>query len=147
MAFLTGDPSAIQKTYDVVLSLVLLKFPRLHSHLFTSSGLNLAPHDVLEPMIRTLFLGPGEGLGIEIASRVWDIMMFDGDGAVVRAAAAGLGRLEGKLYGTREEVLSVLGWGGRGWAGCGAGAEEFIRGLRGVGKEDKARDKARKQGP
>lgn len=142
MAFLIGDPSSIQKTYDVILSLVSVKFPRLHSHLFTSSGLNLAPHEVLEPMIRTLFLGPGEGLGIEIASRVWDIMMFDGDAAVVRAAAAGLGRLEGKLYGTREEVLRVLGWGGTGWAGCGVGVEEFIRGFRSAGKEDKARKRA-----
>lgn len=142
MAFLTGDPSSIQKTYHVVISLVSLKFPRLHSHLFTSAGLNLAPHEVLEPMIRTLFLGPGEGLGIEIASRVWDIMMFDGDAAVVRAAAAVLGGLEGKLYGNREEVLKVLGWGGIGWAGCYDNrVEEFMRGLRSVGKEDKGRNK------
>ena len=119
-----------------------IKFPRLHSHLFTSSGLNMAPHEVLEPMVRTLFLGPGEGLGIETASRVWDIIMFDGDAAVVRAAAAVLGGLEGKLYGNREEVLRVLGWGGIGWTGCGGGRlEEFMRGLRSVGKEEKGRKK------
>lgn len=142
MAFLTGDPSSIQKTYRVVMSLVSLKFPRLHSHLFTSAGLNLVPQEVLEPMIRTLFLGPGEGLGIEIASRVWDIMMFDGDAVVVRAAAAVLGGLEGKLYGNREEVLKVLGWGGIGWAGChGNKVDEFMRGLRSVGKEDHGRNK------
>lgn len=146
MAFLTGDPSSMHKTYEIVLSLVSVKFPRLHSHLFGPSGLNLSPHEVLEPMIRNLFLGPGGGLGIEIVSRVWDIMMFDGDAAVVRAAAASLGALEGNLYGSRQEVLAVLGWGGKGWGGPGekgqAGGggmdvEEFIRGLRSVGKEDK----------
>jgi hypothetical protein len=142
MAFLTGDPSSTQRTYDMIVSLVSIKFPRLHSHLFASSGLNLAPHEVLEPMIRTLFLGPGDGLGMEMASRVWDIMMFDGDAAVVRTAAAGLGVLEGKLYGNREEVLSVVGWGGTGWAGCGVGVEDFIRAVRSVGKDDKGRRKA-----
>jgi hypothetical protein len=133
----------IHKAYDLVLSLLSVKFPRLHAHLFTSSGPNLAPHEVLEPMMRTLFLGPGDGLGIEIASRVWDIMMLDGDAAVVRAAAAWLGALEGKLYGTREEVLSVVGWGGMGWAGCGAGVEDFMQGLRSVGKEEQRRTKGR----
>lgn len=93
-------------------------------------------------MIRTLFLGPGEGLGIEIASRVWDIMMFDGDAAVVRAAVAVLGGLEGKLYGNREEVLRLLGWGGMGWVRCGGGrVDDFMRGLRSVGKEEKGRKK------
>lgn len=87
--------------------------------------------------MRTLFLGPGDGVGIEVASRVWDIMMLDGDAALVRTAAAGLGALEGKLYGNREEVSSVVGWGGTGWAGCGGpGVEEFIQRLRSVGKEE-----------
>lgn len=92
--------------------------------------------------MRTLFLGPGQGLGVEIASRVWDVMMLDGDAVIVRAAVAVLGGLEGSLYGSREEVLSVLGWGGSGWVASAGGVEEFMTRLRSVGKEEKFRKEA-----
>lgn len=60
-------------------------------------------------MIRCQFLGPGEGLGLETASRVWDVIVFDGDAAMVRTVVGIMGWLEGRLYGNREEVLGVLG--------------------------------------
>ena len=94
-------------------------------------------------MIRTLFLGPGNGLGVEIAVRVWDVMVFDGDGVIIRTVVAVLGALEGKLYGGREEVLGVLGWGG----GSGKGAwdvgdeETFMALVRNAGKEEKRDDR------
>ena len=89
--------------------------------------------------MRTLFLGPGNGLGVETASRVWDVMLFDGDGVIIRTAVAVLGALEGKLYGNTQEVLGVLGWTG----GSGKGLwevgteEEFIGRVRSAGKEEK----------
>ena len=89
--------------------------------------------------MRTLFLGPGNGLGVEITARVWDVMIFDGDGVIIRTAIAILGALEGKLYGGKEEVLGVLGW--RGGVGPGAwdvGTEdEFMARVRAAGKEEK----------
>ena len=91
--------------------------------------------------MRTLFLGPGEGLGVDIAARVWDVMAFDGDGVIIRTAVAILGALEGKLYGGREEVLNVLGWrGGRGKGAWQVGMEEeFMKRVRAAGKEEKTK--------
>ena len=83
--------------------------------------------------MRTLFLGPNGGLGVDIAARVWDVMVFDGDTAIIRTAVAVLGGLEGKLYGGRGSVLGVLGWGGE--MGIKMGEEEFMGRVRGVGRE------------
>ncbi len=143
LAFLTGDPSGTAKAYQLIEGLLSHKFPRLHSHLFSpaSTGLGLTAHEVFEPMMRTLFLGPGKGLGLETAARVWDVMVFDGDGAIIRIAVAVLGALEGKLYGSKEEVLGVLGWRG----GNGRGAwdvsteDDFMTRARAVGREEKGK--------
>ncbi|KAL8731785.1 MAG: hypothetical protein Q9166_003232 [cf. Caloplaca sp. 2 TL-2023] len=135
LAFLTGDPAACAKAYSLVFALLEHKYPRLHTHLFSpDQGLNIHPHELFEPMMRTLFLGPGEGLGIEAASRVWDVMVFDGDSAVVRSVVGVMGWLEGRLYGSREEVLGVLGWRGGGW-GVERDVEGFMKLVRDAGKE------------
>ena len=150
------------------MSLLASKYPRLHSHLFgetsastpsliesilhsansyppseslpetASSSLGLAPALVLEPLYRTLFLGPGGGLGVDIATRVWDVILFDGDTAIIRTAVAILGSLEGKLYGDRDSVLSVLGWsGGGGWESSLGGEDVFMERVRDVGEDDR----------
>ena len=88
--------------------------------------------------MRTLFLGPAGGLGVDVASRVWDVMIFDGDTAIIRTVVAALGALEAKLYGDRSEILGVLGWGATGVGGdigLGIGEEEFMGKVRAVGKE------------
>lgn len=141
LAFLTGDPSATAKAYQLADGLLTHKFPRLHNHLFspTPQGLGLTAHEVFEPMMRTLFLGPGTGLGVDIASRVWDVMVFDGDGVIIRTAVALMGALESRLYGSAAEVLSIVGWNG----GSGKGSwevrseEDFIGKVRSAGKEEK----------
>lgn len=91
--------------------------------------------------MRTLFLGPGSGLGLETASRVWDVMVFDGDGVIIRTAVAILGALEGSLYGGVDEVLGVVGWRvGRGKHVWNVGSEEqFIARVRAAGKEEKVK--------
>ncbi|KAL8861099.1 MAG: hypothetical protein Q9178_002612 [Gyalolechia marmorata] len=135
LAFLTGDPAACAKAYSLVFALLEHKYPRLHTHLFSAEqGLDIHPHELFEPMMRTLFLGPSEGLGVEAASRVWDVMIFDGDAAVVRSVVGVMGWLEGRLYGSREEVLGVLGWRGGGW-GVGKDVEGFMKLVRDAGKE------------
>ena len=91
--------------------------------------------------MRTLFLGPGNGLGVEAVARVWDVMVFDGDSVIIRTAVAVLGALEAKLYGGEDEVLGVVGWGG----GRGSGAwdvgmeDDFMSKVRAAGKEEKGR--------
>lgn len=91
--------------------------------------------------MRTLFLGPGIGLGLETVSRVWDVMVFDGDGVIIRTAVALLGALEGSLYGGVEEVLGVVGWrGGDGKNAWKVGnEEEFVTRIRSAGKEEKGK--------
>ena len=172
LAFLTGDSVGEQKAYSLTVGLLRKKFPRLAHHLFgpapidennppglpastdadisSEPSLYLSPSEVLEPMLRTLFLGPGGGVGIDIAARIWDVVVFDGDSAVIRAVVATLGLLEGRLYGEREEVLGVLGW--RGTLGAHLsppslpplGDEDgFMRSVRMAGKEAVRREKGK----
>ncbi len=134
LAFLTGSPTATKKAYSLTLTLLSQKLPRLHHHLF--SILALGAHEVLEPMMRTLFLGPVGGVGVEIAVRLWDVIVFDGDSAIIRTAVAVLGVLEAKLYVEREDVLDLLGWEAKSEWKLG-GVEEFMARVRTTGKESK----------
>ncbi|MCJ1391129.1 hypothetical protein MMC18_003991 [Xylographa bjoerkii] len=166
LAFLTGDSAGTTRTYELTLNLLAAKFPKLHTHLFTH--LAISPAEIFEPMIRSLFLrgsyssdfdssnmplsplsvvspssaigytGPG-GLSLELASRVWDVMVFDGDAMVIRTCVAILGCLEIGLYGSREDVLQVLGWEGTmgGDSLAETGEDAFMDVVRGVGKEGK----------
>lgn len=89
-------------------------------------------------MLRTLFLGPGGGVGLEAAGRLWDVLVFEGDAAVVRAAVAVLVSLEGRLYGDRISVLQLLGWGATATVWDVGTEETFMARVRSVGKERKA---------
>ena len=166
LAFLTGDSAGTTRTYELTLNLLVAKFPKLHTHLF--QHLALSPAEIFEPVIRSLFLrgsyssdsyfsnppssplsvvsptsatgyrGPG-GLSLELASRVWDVMVFDGDAMIIRTCVAILGCLEIGLYGSREDVLGVLGW--KGTMGgdhlAEMGEDAFMDMVRAVGKEGK----------
>ena len=157
LAFLTGDPAATHRAYTLTLALLAVKFPRLHAHLFkvtetnpdtehSKPGLDLNPAEILEPLMRTMFLGPSPhgGLDLEVASRLWDVMVFESDALIIRAAVALIGSLEGRLYGSREEVLQTLG---REIAGDGTGAkcwevggeDAFMANVRWVGKEERGK--------
>ncbi|GAB7359409.1 hypothetical protein MBLNU230_g6058t1 [Neophaeotheca triangularis] len=129
LAFLVHDTTAMARAHDLVLSTLEYKFPRLHSHL-TSPDLALPPAEFLDPIFRCLF---AHNLPPETVARLWDIMVFEGDRVLVRAAVAVLGCLEGRLYGGREEVLSLLGWGARGYWTVG-GEEAFVGAVREAGK-------------
>lgn len=47
---------------------------------------------------------------IDIVSRLWDVYAFEGDPFLIRTAVAVMTVLEGRLYGTKEEVMELLGW-------------------------------------
>ncbi len=78
-------------------------------------------------MFRTLFTA---GLSIDLVSRVWDVLVFEGDTVCIRTAVAVLHRLEARLYGTRDEVLTVLNG-----AWDVGGEDEFMAAVRSAGKE------------
>ncbi|KAI9890008.1 MAG: hypothetical protein M1814_004524 [Vezdaea aestivalis] len=144
LSFLTGEHNGIARTYSITLSMVEYKYPRLHCHLF--STLKLSPEEVLEPLFRTLFCaGTGGTVGLEEASRLWDIMVFEGDKAAIRGAVGVLGALERRILGRDEsEVRALLGWG---WEGPDEirkpeEVEHFISAVREAGKEDKCRSSA-----
>lgn len=82
-------------------------------------------------MMRTLFLN---GLGLENAVRAWDVMVFDGDSMIIRTAVGVLTALEGRLYGSKEEVLSVLGWEREEREWEVGDEEDFIKCVRMAGK-------------
>ena len=131
LAFLVHDTAAMGRSYDLIFSTLKYKFTKLHDHL-TSPSTGLKPEEYLDPMFRCLF---AYNMSSEHVSRVWDIFVFEGDRALVRAAVAVLGKLEGKLYGTRDEILDIISW--RNEKKWDLGSEEdFMRTVREAGKVD-----------
>jgi hypothetical protein len=45
---------------------------------------------------------------MDIATRIFDVYVFEGDAALIRASVGTLAKLEGRLYGSREEILELL---------------------------------------
>jgi hypothetical protein len=72
-----------------------------------SSGPALGAGDYLDPVFVSIFTN---ALDLDLATRLWDVFVFEGDAVLVRAAVALLGSVEGKLYGvkTKKEVYKVL---------------------------------------
>lgn len=96
-----------------------------------NNSLAIPPMAYLEPMFLTLFT---LHCPVDIASRIWDVYCFEGDSFLVRTAVAVLTVLESKLYGSRDEILDVLGWGAPVWE---LGKEdEFMDIVRSAGKEE-----------
>lgn len=134
LAFLVHDTGAMGKAYELTMSTLRYKFPRLAGHLEGIMGVE----EFLDPMFRCLFT---YHLPITIVSRIWDVVVFEGDKALIRAAVGCLGRLEGRLYGGREEVLGVLGWRNEGVWDVGS-EEGFVEeGFREAGKVDRIEEK------
>ena len=137
LSFLTADPSGCERAYSLTLQTLAYKNPHLYSHLFES--LQFAPSDILEAMFQTLFcVGTGNVIGLEEVSNIWDVFVFEGDKALIRAAVAVVSCLENKVIGRdTDEVRKLFGWDGQG--NMGVGLEEFMKHFRGAGKEEKGR--------
>lgn len=66
-------------------------------------------------------------------------MIFEGDAALVRGVVGVFAAMESQLYTSREEVLALLGWQGKGFRAAvqaAGGVEEFMARLREAGNED-----------
>lgn len=81
-----------------------MKSPRLHAHLI---HLNVGSDTCFRDMFSSLFT---DSLSLDQATRLWDIMVFEGDAMVVRAGVAYLTAIEGKLFGSGscKEVYSIV---------------------------------------
>jgi hypothetical protein len=62
-----------------------------------------------------------------------DVYVFESDKMLVRTAVATLARLEGKLYGSKDEIIQALDFEGRERWDLG-GEEEFLGLCREMGK-------------
>ncbi|CAD6441543.1 8e124784-bebf-451b-8c9f-bf33ee2fcef3 [Sclerotinia trifoliorum] len=127
LSFHTNDSGAISRVYSLFLTTLSQKFPRLHSHL-TAEDLNLNPDVYLRDTFASLFTS---SISLDNASRLWDVVVFEGDSILVRAAVALFGSLENKLHSVTsdEEVLAVLNS-----EGFKLGEEDWIAAVRGAGK-------------
>ncbi|KAI5245470.1 hypothetical protein E4T43_03218 [Aureobasidium subglaciale] len=110
LAFLINDQATVSRIYSTVLSTLKYKMPRLHEHLTSPEIGFKGPEEWLHPFLATLGT---QLLSPDSCSRLWDIAVFEGDKTFVRAAVGILALLESRLYGPREELLSLIGWGAR----------------------------------
>ncbi|KAF8472799.1 hypothetical protein BDZ91DRAFT_450367 [Kalaharituber pfeilii] len=130
LAFYTHDEAAISKVYTLFLRAFQYKLPTLFQHIHVT--LSLPPPAYLEPMFLTLF---ALHCPLDVTSRLWDVYVFEGDAFLVRTAIGVLTALETKLYGSKEEVIEVLGWKAEPWK---LGKEDdFMATVRSAGKEEK----------
>ena len=127
LSFHTSDSGAISKSYSIFLSTLERKAPRLHT-LLTSPHLGPKPDAYLREMFSNLFTGC---LSLDNATRLWDVMVFEGDAVLVRGAVAYLIAMEGKLFGATsarnvcETIRSGLD---------DLNEDEWMKGLRSAGK-------------
>jgi hypothetical protein len=74
-------------------------------------------------------------VGVELSARIWDVVVFEGDSAMIRAAVTVLARLEGRLYGDRTGILKELAVDEEVEEAWSVGdVEEFIGVMREMGK-------------
>lgn len=71
-------------------------------------------------------------LSLDNATRLWDVMVFEGDAVLVRACVAYLLAMEGKLFGAQSavEIYDII----RGGLDNSLGEEEWMKCLRSAGK-------------
>jgi hypothetical protein len=140
LSFLTADPSGCARAYSLTLQTLEYKHPHLYTHLFET--LRLDPGEILEAMFRTLFcVGTGNTIGLEEVSNIWDVFVFEGDKALIRAAVAVMSCIENKVLGREKaEIRKLFGWTGQG--NTGIGVEEFMKQFREAGKEERGRSPA-----
>jgi len=127
LAFHTHDSGAINRTYSLLLSTLQHKSPRLHK-LLTDSEINPRTDAYLRDIFTSLFTG---FLSLDNATRLWDIMVFEGDAVVVRAGVAYLIAMEGKLFGatSAKNVCDLIASGLD-----GVGEDRWIMEVRTAGK-------------
>ncbi len=132
LAFLVHDVVAMGRAYELVMSTLKYKLPKLHDHFLSEAGLDGKVGEVVDPMFRCLF---AYHLPTELVSRLWDVFVFEGDKVLIRAAVAVLGKLESRLYGSKDEILEVVSWRNDKVFDLGS-EDDFMTAVRDAGKVD-----------
>ncbi|KAK8091477.1 tbc1 domain family member 12 [Apiospora hydei] len=116
LSFIACDNGAKHSAYNLLLDTLSKKSSRLHAHL-TSEELSLDPELYLAELFSAMFT---QHLSLDDCSRLWDVYVFEGDSALVRAGVALLLENEGRLLAakTQKEVLAV----------CSAGHAKTLQG-------------------
>lgn len=128
LSYHTNDSGATSRVNSLVLSTLEHKSPRLHAHL-TDPKIGLNANAYLRELFCSLFTG---FLSLDNATRLWDVMVFEGDAALVRAGVAYLTGMESKLFGaeTSREICAII----RDGLDSSVGEEEWMVYVRGAGK-------------
>jgi hypothetical protein len=125
LALLANDALRLHTAYANTIKLIHIQMPDLHSHFLEK--LAMPPSTFLQMWFESLGT---QGLSIDAASRLWDVIVMEGDRALVRAAVAWLKCLEPELYiDAPEEVSKTLRT-----VSVGKSAEEWVTIIRDVGK-------------
>jgi hypothetical protein len=127
LSFHTGDSGATSRTYSLLLSTLKHKSPRLYTVL-TNPQVGPPTDAYLRDIFSSLFTGC---LNLDHATRLWDVMVFEGDAVLVRSGVAYLTAMEGKLFGASspKEVCEIVK------AGLNSmDEEEWIKAVRTAGK-------------
>lgn len=101
-----------------------------------TSSQEIKAKEFIAPMLSTMFTAH---LDLDTLSRIWDIYVFESDGFLVRAFVRLCARVESSLYGSRNEILAVLGQKGQTsdiWRSLGD-TDDLIRSIREGCKADR----------
>jgi hypothetical protein len=91
---------------------------------------------VILPILKAITISSSR-INIEVAARIWDVAVFEGDSALIRATVAVLAKLEGKLYGDRATILKELSVSTESVESWGLGdIEELMETMKETGKVD-----------
>jgi hypothetical protein len=104
MALMTRDDRTVTSYYTSFLKVFNTKLPSLYKHF---QDLRLPPAAYLEPMMTAQFT---QHMPLDIVSRIWDVLVFEGDGFLLRVALGLIRTIEHRLYCNENEVLGQLGW-------------------------------------
>jgi hypothetical protein len=108
LSFIACDNGAKHSAYNLVLDVLSKKSPKLHEHL-VSEELNLDPELYLSEIFSAMFT---QHLSLDDCSRLWDVYVFEGDSALVRAGVALLVENEGRDTRRRGTGAATTGWSG-----------------------------------
>ncbi|TQS38260.1 hypothetical protein Golomagni_01240 [Golovinomyces magnicellulatus] len=128
LAFYTLEPGAMEQASAQLFSILKRKSSGLYTHL-TSLNIVSTP----ERAFREFFTSMGTAhMNLDNATRLWDIMIFERDSVLIRAAVIFLMNLESKLCGavSHEQALEIIHGNF-----LDIGEEEWIITLRKIGAE------------
>jgi hypothetical protein len=127
LSFCTSDSGAISRSYAILLSALEHKSPRLHK-LLTDSPMTPRPEAYLRDMFASLFTNC---LSLDNTTRLWDVMVFEGDASIIRGGVAYLTAIEGKLFGatSAKDICEIVAAGLN-----GVDEEQWMKAVKSAGK-------------